>query len=192
MASRGDESDGDLVEAALAGDTSAFSTLMSRHKDGLYRFIRRYVGDAEEAFDLVQESFVAAWTALHGFDRSRSFPVWLRRIALNKCRDWSRRRKVRQFFFGAAPLDAADRVAAPRPSDLDSNISTERRLAALDAAIAALPSALKEPLLLTSFEGLSHQEAAQFLHLTPKGIETRIYRAKQRLRAALDKADGEG
>ena len=190
MASRGDESDGDLVQAALAGDNSAFSALMSRHKDGLYRFIRRYVGDAEEAFDLVQESFVAAWLALRSFDRSRSFPVWLRRIALNKCRDWSRRRKVRQFFFGAAQLESVDR--APALTNADDEGSMEPRLAALDAAIAALPTALKEPLLLTTLEGLSHQEAAQLLRVTPKAIETRIYRAKLRLKAALDKAGGEG
>lgn len=177
--------DASLVRAAIKGANSAFSTLMTRHKDSLYRFVRRYVGDADEAFDLVQETFVACWTALHTFDVSRPFPTWLRRIALNKCRDWSRRRRVRQFFFGAKPLNAADVAAS---DEGESDTTSEVDLAVLEAAIAALPSALKEPLLLTTFEQLSHQEAADVLGVSPKAIETRVYRAKQKLREALQRA----
>ena len=187
MAPEGHESDARLVEAALAGDNNAFSTLMSRHKEGLYRFVRAYVGDAEEARDLVQEAFVAAWTRLPSFDRTRSFPIWLRRIALNKCRDWSRRRKVRRFFYSAATLDHADQVRTS-PAPHDHELSPESQLAALDAAIAALPRTLKEPLLLTVYEQLSHEEAASLLGVTAKAIETRIYRAKQALRRTLGPA----
>ncbi len=79
--------DASLVALALQGDQRAFSALMRRHKEKLYRFIRAYVGDADEAYDLTQESFVAAWTALSRFDSKRPFHIWLRRIALNKCRD---------------------------------------------------------------------------------------------------------
>ena len=180
----GGSDDADLVRAALAGENSAFSALMTRHKDALYRFVRRYVGDADEAFDLVQESFVACWMALDTFDQARPFPTWLRRIAINKCRDWSRRRKVRQFFFGAAPLIAAE-TASATSSDVADDEHAELRLSQLDQAIAALPTPLKEPLLLTLFEGLSHLEAANVLDVSVKAVETRIYRAKQRLRASI-------
>lgn len=186
----GEQDDAALAAAARNGDTSAFSALMSRHKQNLYRFVRRYVGDAEEALDLLQETFVAAWTALDSFDTKRPFAVWLRRIALNKCRDWSRRRQVRRFFFGAASLDAPGALDAPalnQDSAHDDNI--EIRLAALDVAVAALPSVLKEPLLLTMFEHLSHEEAARVLGISAKAVETRIYRARQKLRARLAPSD---
>src|SRR5688572_5144167 len=101
MNARDGDDDDTLIAAALGGDTNAFTSLMERHKSPLYRFVRRYVGDADESFDLVQETFVAGWSALNTFEQGRPFAVWLRRIALNKCRDWSRRRKVRRFFFGA-------------------------------------------------------------------------------------------
>ncbi len=182
MNERAGDDDDALIAAALGGDDAAFTLLMGRHKGALYRFVRRYVGDADEAFDLVQETFVAGWSALDTFQEGRPFAVWLRRIALNKCRDWSRRRQVRRFFFTAAPLETADTVAAPPTHDGPH----QARLAALDAAIAALPSALKEPLLLTVFEDLSHAEAASFLGISAKAVETRVYRAKQRLRAALE------
>lgn len=188
-ARQGERDDATLVKAALAGDTVAFTTLVGRHKEALYRFVRRYVGDADEAFDLIQETFVACWTRLEGFDTARPFPAWLRRIALNKCRDWSRRRKVRQFFFGAAPLIGTEHAPADIGSS-DHGVSTERHLAALDAAIASLPAALKEPLVLTMFEQLSHQETAHILGISTKAVETRIYRAKQILRDKLTLADG--
>jgi RNA polymerase sigma factor CnrH len=184
MNARDGDDDDTLIAAALSGDNAAFSTLMGRHKAPLYRFVRRYVGDADESFDLVQETFVAGWSALNTFEQGRLFAVWLRRIALNKCRDWSRRRQVRRFFFGAAPLEAADKTPAPPMEDGPQ----QARLAALDAAIAALPAQLKEPLLLTVFEEMSHAEAGVLLNISAKAVETRVYRAKQKLRETL--ADG--
>jgi len=185
MGSEEKADDPTLVRLALGGEEVAFSALMSRHKDALYRFVRRYVGDADEALDLVQEAFVAAWAALDRYDAARPFPVWLRRIALNKCRDWSRRRRVRRFFFGATPLQADASASASDERGGDEVVATEARLARLDEAIAELPPALKEPLLLTLFEDLTQQEAARMLGISAKAVETRVYRAKAKLRRLL-------
>ena len=95
-----DETDADLVLRARGGEDRAFTTLMRRHKPSLYGFVRRYVGDADAAVDVVQETLVAAWKALARFDDRRAFPVWLRAIALNKCRDRARRLAVRRFILG--------------------------------------------------------------------------------------------
>lgn len=188
----GARDDAALAAAVIAGDSRAFTELMRRHKEALYRFIRRYVGDADEAYDLLQDTFLAAWSALPGFDSARPVRAWLRRIALNKCRDWSRRRSVRRFFFAAAPIDNnAHRVAIPAS---ETDPEQERRLADLDRQIANLPAGLKEPLLLTQFEGLSHKEAAQILNISPKAVEMRIYRARAQLASGLGlpPADDEG
>jgi RNA polymerase sigma-70 factor (ECF subfamily) len=75
----------------------------------------------------------------------------------------------------------ADIAAPQEPTDE----SQELRLAALDAAIASLPASLKEPLVLTLLEGLSHKDAATLLGVTPKAVETRVYRAKALLARAL-------
>lgn len=172
--------DGALAEAALAGEERAFTELMRRHRDAVYRFARRYVGDADEAFDLVQETFVSAWNALGDYDPRRPMSAWLRRIVLNKCRDWSRRRQVRRFFFGAVSMDA--KIAETIPAAATApDPHLEASLSALDAAVVALPRPLKEPLLLTAIEGLSHKEAGAVLGLSPKAVEMRVYRAKQAL-----------
>ena len=171
------DSDAALTQRARGGDRTAFNAFVLRHQEPLYRFIRRYVGDGEEAYDLLQETFVSAWQAIGRYDAARPAATWLRRIALNKCRDWGRRRKVRRFFYGAVDIDAANPAAlAVEPaSDEGEN------LARLDQAIASLPTQLKEPLILTALEGLSHQEAAIVLGVTAKAIETRVYRARRLL-----------
>lgn len=181
MTDANERDDAALVAAALAGDQRAFTQLMRRHKGSLYRFVRGYVGDAGEAYDLVQEAFVAAWRALARYDQQRSFGIWLKRIAINKCRDWRRRRAVREFFYKAEDinrpgLDIAQPIAASDRED---------ELARLDEAIAGLPSNLKEPLLLSLAEDMSHRDIAEALGITAKAVEVRIYRAKRALTATL-------
>lgn len=184
---RPDDSDADLAARAVKGDRPAFNRIVQRYQEPLYRFIRRYVGDADEAYDLLQETFVSAWQALGRYDPARPAATWLRRIALNKCRDWGRRRAVRRFFYGAASLDGSPAAADAASVPVDD--SNETALTNLDRAIATLPTQLKEPLLLTAFEGLSQIATGEALGISAKAVETRVYRARKLLAEAL-KADG--
>lgn len=179
-------SDAELARRAVDGEERAFSLLVRRHKDSLYRFARRYVGDAEAAYETVQETFVAAWTALRRYDPDRSFPAWLRAIALNKCRDRARRTAVRRLVFGDRHLESPEAVVQSDPTPgAEAALIAAQRLRALDRAIAALPTRLKDPLLLTQFEGLSQRETATVLGITAKAVETRVRRARRRLATAL-------
>lgn len=182
MTDTDERDDAALVAAILAGDQRAFTQLMRRHKDNLYRFVRGYVGDASEAYDLVQEAFVAAWHALARYDRQRSFGIWLKRIAVNKCRDWRRRRAVRAFFYKA---DDINRPGLDIAQPIVGANEREDELTSLDNAIAALPSNLKEPLLLSLTEDMSHRDIAEALGITAKAVEVRIYRAKRAVTEAL-------
>lgn len=179
-------SDAELAARALEGEQRAFSLLMSRHKAATYRFIRRYGVEAEEAYDLVQQTFVSAWSALRRYDRQRPFTAWLRAIALNKCRDWSRRAAVRRFLLGSVSLDSAAASSTPDSDPgAEAHAIERQRQAALAAAIAALPKGLKEPLLLTVLDGFSHKETARLLGLTPKAVENRVARARNQLTEVL-------
>lgn len=178
--------DAELAARATQGENVAFAALMSRHKSGVYGFARRYVGDADAAFEIVQETFVSAWGALARYDVKRPFGVWLRAIALNKCRDRARRNAVRRFILGEKSADSpeAQRQADPAP-DAEMLLLDQQRHAVLAKAIADLPTKLKEPLLLTYFEGMSQQQAAVMLGITTKAVETRVYRARQKLEVIL-------
>lgn len=175
-----------LTSAAAEGDEEAFAALMRRHKTWLYRFIRRYSGDSDDAYDLLQDTFVSAWQALARFDPQRSFPVWLRRIALNKCRDRARRTAVRRAALALFGFDAATNRYAPAADELTGS---EQALRRLEQAIADLPRRLKEPLILTALQGLSHKEAAAILGINAKAVEMRVYRARRRLASAMQRED---
>lgn len=171
---------------AAAGDRAAFTALMSATKADLYRFVRRYVGDGAEAHDVLQEAYASAWLAIRRYDPTRPFDVWLRSIALNKCRDWSRRRAVRRVVRGVMGLDTAEATAvgddAPAP---EARLDDQRKVARLQRALSDLPDALKAPLLLATLEGWSHAEIASMLRITPKAVETRIARGRKQLAERL-------
>jgi RNA polymerase sigma-70 factor (ECF subfamily) len=177
--------DAELAIAARAGDEGAFAQIMHRHKQWLYHFIRRYVADRDDAYDLLQESFVSAWGALARYDPERPLQAWLRRIALNKCRDRARRNAVRRAALQLLSVAGFNGESRSPHEDGRSASALQR----LERAIAALPQNLKEPLVLTQLEGMSHREAGEFLGLGTKAVETRIYRAKKRLAGMLDPSD---
>ncbi|MEO6388663.1 MAG: RNA polymerase sigma factor [Croceibacterium sp.] len=179
-----DGSDAELVALALGGKQDAFRELMTRYREPVFRLVRATTGDPSEALDLTQEVFISAFFALHRFDTSRPLAVWLRKIALNKCRDWARRRKVRSFFTRAAPLELAYSIAADVvPHDLAAADRAE--LARVTAAIGNLPTRLREVLVLCAVDELTQADAAAVLGVTVKAVETRLYRARVRLNEIL-------
>lgn len=172
--------DAALVRGALAGEPQAARALVERHREAVYRLARSATGDAEEAFDITQEAFVAAFVALHRYDPARPFRGWIAAIALNKCRDHARRRAVRRLLGLPLPDHAADWVAEDAPSP--ETVAADRaELAATARAIAALPASLKNVLILRTIEGLGQEETAQALGISVKAVETRLYRARQKL-----------
>lgn len=173
--------DGELAALTLVGRKTAFAELMRRHREPIFRLIRGYVGNADDALDLVQESFTSAYLHLDRYDQSRPLRAWLSRIAINKCRDWARRRKVRRLLVAAGSLTrAAAEVPDPAPAASDA-LSDREELERLWEAIAELPANLKEPLILRTIEGLSQAETADVLGISEKAVETRLYRARSRL-----------
>ncbi|RZF61169.1 RNA polymerase sigma factor [Sphingomonas populi] len=159
---------------------------MRRHRDPLYRLVRGHVGDADEALDLVQDCFATAWRHLGRFDQSRPLRPWLARIAINRARDWHRRRALRRLVgFGVGREEEAVPDEAPLPDIVaGARIDLER----VWAAITRLPERLRETLLLRTVNGLSQMETAEALKISEKAVETRLYRARVQLVAML----GEG
>lgn len=178
-------SDAELATCAREGDRVAFDRLVARHKVQLFRFIRGYVGNKEDAYDLAQDTFVAVWLALKRFDPNRDFAAWLRTIALNKCRDFSRRQSVRRRFLRLFAIEREAQIPVARHLDASVQEGREDQLTRLELAIAELPPFYKEPLLLTAIEGLSQAAVASQLNTTTKAVEMRIRRARKKLADSL-------
>ncbi len=179
-----DNPDAALVRGAQSGDAGAQRALVERYRETVYRLARTATGDPEEAFDITQEAFIAAFGALNRYDHKRPFKAWISAITLNKCRDWARRRAVRQFIGLPMPEQAADWIADDVPS-AETLAADRAELAAAARAIAKLPASLKDVLILCTVEGLSQQETAVTLGISVKAVETRLYRARQKLMDVL-------
>lgn len=177
--------DAALAEAAARGDARAFAVLMRRHRDAIYRLVRAHVGDGDEARDVTQEAFLAAWRAIDRYDPARPMRGWLAAIAINKCRDWGRRRRVRRWLAAPWPIGTmAEQQAADVPG-VDVMAGDRAELRHVAAAMAALPPTLKEPLILRTIEGCSQAETAAVLGISAKAVETRLARARTKLAAMV-------
>ena len=180
-------SDGELARLALAGREDGYRRLLERHRDAVFRLVRSLVGDSDAALDITQEAFVSGFAALKRYDPERPFRAWMSRIAVNKARDWARRRKVRNFFSRAADIDEAITVADDAPIS-DTILFHRTELARAMKAIATLPHNLREVLVLRTIEDLPEADTATILGISGKAVETRLYRARKQLNEILGAA----
>lgn len=180
----------DMVRLA-EGHESALNNLMERHAERVFHYLLRSLQNEEDAADLAQETFVRVYQNRTRFDPKQKFTTWLYTIAGNLVRDRFRwRARHPQVSLDAETDHEEDplRDKLPATGDTpDDVLQKNERSEAVRHAVAALPEELKEPLILTVYEGLSHIEVAEILKCTPKAVESRIYRARQQLRERLGK-----
>lgn len=183
-----DDPDLELIRALQGGNDSALDELMTRHQEPIHRFIRNHVFNEEDARDLTRETFVRVYFNAAKFKPQAKFATWLYRIALNLCRDHAKSKHTRQTALTEsiaswAPDERGANRDLPDPSARtpSDELLTKEKLAALEKGLASLPHDLREALVLTSIEDRSHKECAEILQITPKAVETRVYRARKHL-----------
>lgn len=180
--------DGELATLSIAGRQAAFTEIMRRYRQPVFRLARACIGDSDEALDLTQETFVAAHQALGRYDAQRSMRAWLSTIAINKCRDLARKRAVRRLLSFAMPIAGEAENVADGEVSVDDAAADRQELERVTKAIATLPTNLKEPLVLRTIEGLSQAETAEVLSISAKAVETRLHRARAKLAEKLGRA----
>ncbi len=179
-----------LVDLARAGDGDAFRVIMRRGNQRLFRIARGVVRDDAEAEDVLQESWVRAFSALDSFRGEAGIMTWLTRIVLNEARGRLRRRRP------TVDLDHLDRAqegaqVIPFPTspttdnpEGDAARAEIRRL--LERAVDELPEIFRMVFILRDIEGCSIEETAADLGVRPETVKTRLHRARRLLREALD------
>lgn len=183
--------DADLIAGALNRDEAAVRALIQRYNRRLYRVARSVVGNDAEAEDVLQDAYVHAFSALDGYRGEASLATWLTRIVVNEALQRLRRRKTRQFE-AKAPGDLqalAEVIPFPLQVSLpDPEITMAQReiCALVEQAIDALPQEFRTVLVARTIEGMSTEETANALGLKVETVKTRLHRARQMLRAALD------
>lgn len=172
----------DAVRRAQSGDRQAFESLVKDFSGYLYHIAYGALWQVQDAEDVVQETFMKAYTHLVHLRDPRAFPTWLGRIALNLARNRLRRSHTGPLLDPLPPA-AAQLTSAPDPP-AEVILALETR-SELQAAIAALPEHYRTPLLLRVKGGLAYQEIAEILEIPPGTVRSRIHAARARLAAAL-------
>lgn len=180
----------DMKALQATDDERALDRLMARHKEALFGFICRSVQNTEDARELLVETFARVWFKRASFKAPGRFKPWLYQIAVNLCRDRCRRRWRWQNRV-STPVPEICRenpdgwqALEPQPDPARDAVSGEA-MARLQAAIAALPVDLRTALVLYTIEQYPQAECAEILGISPKAVETRVYRARRQLAALL-------
>ena len=173
-----DDTDETLMGRIAGGDRGAFHLLARRHLPRFLRVATRILGNASEAEDVAQETFLRVWSHADRWDGGKAkVTTWMHRIVVNLCID--RRRKARN-----VPLDEAGDPADPTPGAADDVWRTQMA-GLVNRAIGELPERQRSALVLCYYEEMSNVEAAQALSVSVSALESLLVRARRTVRDRL-------
>jgi RNA polymerase sigma-70 factor, ECF subfamily len=177
--------EGELLARARGGDGDAWNELAQRYRRPAYLLALQLLGNPEDALDVAQDALLRFFTRIHRFQAGRPVKPWLLAIVRNRARDLLRRRKVRR----AEPLP--EDSPTYRPELVEPGTSPEEDYARhelrrkLWQALAAMPAAQKEILVLRDYQDLSYSEIAAVLAIPIGTVMSRLHRARASLRNLL-------
>lgn len=182
-------SDEAILARVVAGDAPSFELLMRRHNQRLYRTARSVLHDESEAEDVVQETFVRAYTNLSRFEGRSSVATWLTRIAFHEALRQRRRNRRALQLAGQA---ATERAIASPGEDNDARktgpmASTSYPPGTLSDSLDSLPPELRSVVMLRLVQGLSTRETAECLRISEANVKVRLHRARHLLLDSLQR-----
>lgn len=171
------EVDQEVITRVLAGDRNAFSSLIERYKDPLYRHALGMTGSPDVAEDILQMSFIKAYH--HLAEVRGRFDAWVFRIVANGCKDWLK--NIRRTHQSYEEDDQPTSYATP-----EEELDRSELRGDLDNALAQLPPSLREAFIMKHVEGRSYEEMADLLSTTVGALKMRVHRAREALQALLE------
>ncbi len=185
--------DGVLVEQALAGDQSAFEFLVSRYHRPLVSYIRGFLKDGEQVYDVLQYVFLQLYVSLPRLLTNVSLKPWLLQVARNRCLDELRRRRRRtEIPFSTLEWECREENLSlvetiPDPEPLSEEVAERIDLqCSLQQAMFSLPPKLRSIVHLHCFRQLNFSEIGRMLNMPESTVKAYFYRSLPRLRTALD------
>ncbi|SDN06760.1 RNA polymerase sigma factor [Kriegella aquimaris] len=167
----------DVVNQCKANNRKAQLQLYEQYCNGMFHVALRFVGNADDAEDVMQESFIKAFEKIHQFKGEVTFGAWLKRIVINKSIDFVKSKKEN--------LVALNENHVYIVEDEDWSVENDVTVEAVKSAITLLPEKYKFVVMMYLVEGYDHGEIAQVLDLTENTCRTRLLRGKGYLRELL-------
>ena len=171
----------ELVLACQAGDKQAFNRLVILYQSRIYNLALNYVKTPEEAKDLAQDIFVTAYRSLPNLREATKFSAWLNQLTINHCRNRYRKLQRRGYFTSTS----TDDIVVPALLSTDTperNLERDQRINLVRTAIAALPEAEKEIIILRDLQDFSYDEISETLGLPLGTVKSKLNRARHTLK----------
>jgi RNA polymerase sigma-70 factor (ECF subfamily) len=178
-----------LVARAKAGDQDAFNELVLHYDRRVFRMAKQITENDDDAEDVLQETFLKAYTHLHDFQGNSKFYTWLVRIAVNEALMKLRKRRSDKTVPLDEPIDTGEDEVVREIAVWDQNpediYSREELATILDQAVQSLKTAYRTVFILRDIEELSIEETAEMLGLSISAVKSRLLRARLQLREKL-------
>ncbi len=179
------EEEFEIIQKILGGEVNHFEILQRKYQKPLTLLITRMIHNAEDAQDLVQETFIKAYNNLRFFKKEFSFHSWLFKIASNLCIDYLRKQRIQKISieqpFPSSNEDDKHFDYPDKDADIDVKISIVERDKILHQAINLLPEHYRKIIHLRYFEELDYQELAEKLSLPLGTVKVHLFRARKAL-----------
>lgn len=183
--------DEQLVKQFQAGDHRSFDELMLRYQEKVLNTCFRFVGDEDDARDATQDIFVKVYRALDAFKPKAKFSTWLYRIAVNHSLNVLRSKK-RRAWIKRLSLNAGDQheigLIPDHANNPENAMDREEKFKRVHQMLDSLKEEQRVAIILHQFEGLSYKEIAAVMNISVSAVESRIFRARQKLAKLLKEA----
>lgn len=183
----------ELLNGVRAGSHAAFEVLVAAHQRPIYNLLLRVLGNAEDAADVMQETFLSAYRGARTFRGDCDLRTWLYRIAVNRAanyrRWWRVRRRAATVSLDAEPEDGTPSLSetlAATDADPEREMLRRERQAQVAAALAKLKFDFRVAVVMRDIRGMSYEEIAAALEISVGTVKSRIARGRDMLRAALN------
>ncbi|NIO80300.1 MAG: sigma-70 family RNA polymerase sigma factor [Candidatus Aminicenantes bacterium] len=182
-----------ILLASQQGDTAAFQKLVETYRGYAFSLAFRFLGNEEDALDVVQESFIRIWKHLHTFDHRCKFTTWMYRIVINLCRDrlkvQSRRNK---FLLPDFSRNLLGHINITDDSDLEDKNIKEELAAVITALAGELPPQQRVVFVLRDLQDVGVEEVSQILGMSKSSVKSNLSYARKNIRLRLEQLEKNG
>ncbi|MGB9682478.1 MAG: sigma-70 family RNA polymerase sigma factor [bacterium] len=178
-----EETDELLVEKIKKGNDDAFRDLIRRYQRYVLNLVYRTIGDTNDAEDIAQEVFIKVYKSIRGFKGESKFSTWISKITVNVCMDKLREKSKNK----EEDIEEEAWNTFTQPVNFSPEVMAERHelQETIKKAIESLPEELRAAFVLRELENLSYEEIGEMLNIPIGTVESRIYRARMKLRSYL-------
>ena len=172
-----------LIERTLAGDESAFSTLVRKYQKPVHAFVRRKVGDFHIAEEITQDIFLRVYEKLQTLKNPNTFAGWLYVIAARQCFAWFEKKRIPMESLDAMPSAELEELAyTQHRAEQQREFVSERQREVVERLLQKLPESERTVVTLHYLDSMTCEDVSEFLGVSPNTVKSRLHRARKRLK----------